>query len=191
MEQEDLNELVGAYARVVVGNINKNPPSYIRMQTIIYWGENEKSTQFDAPEEDKFILQVVLQGKTLQKKLEDYGKLSINEARPKTVSKVNVPLAIIISLEAIMANSTEQLPNAKKKVRGFPVLLVAGHSAEWFQSYLMVPIAHDEDKNHWVPHTGPVSLTRKLEAMEELINPFLQPFFDSFEASERNNILRN
>jgi hypothetical protein len=188
MTQEDINEAVANHARSIVNIINETPAPYLKMQSIIYW-ENMMATQFDASASDKFMLQEVLQGKSLKPKLADYGRLSAQEARPMNVSRSSGPLAITISLEAIMANNIKQLTTSSKKVRGFPVLLVAGQSSEGFESCFMVPMAMNEYGEKIVPHVGPISLTRKIEAMEELVTSFLQPFFDSFNQS-RINVVR-
>jgi len=182
--ERDITDAVKKHYGLVFKLAMINPPEHLFLKIRVYWTKNKASEieAFDLPE---YVLQDVLQNKCLDDILYRNGqKTAADRTRPKGVPDSAQPIGITISAETMLMNDSTPHGSSQRKVKGFPVFLVAGRTATGRQHFKLFPIALIDSgplfEHRVIGLTAPEEINKKIEAVKELAEDFMAPFFDGY-----------
>lgn len=175
---EDIRAAGEKHQREIRKVIRSSKPNFIYLKIKMYWpnGHETEGNKMEAPQ---YILQHALQGKgdwSLARDLLEAGKQAAQAPFPP--DETELPIALTISVEATLPSKVEQLVSKDFEVWGIPTLIVAGRTEaglQWFNLTLF-----DVDPKNPIRKFGgklPADLSKELEAIKELAQDFLEPFF--------------
>lgn len=189
---DDIENAVNKQYKKVAKWVASNPPEHIYFSMQVYW-TRKAVYPFEKYEPVEIVLQDALEGKSMDEFLQEYGRKAALIAREE---KRQIPQAIVISTEMIMANNREPHSEGKQKVIGIPMFVVAGRTENGRQnvrmeSVALTPLKKDANGNVLPPELqpppkmflgkpAPPDLAGRVESMRELISDFLAPFFEGF-----------
>lgn len=192
--EDDIKEAVNKEFQNVKNLVKLSPPKIVGFKLMIYWTRN-KGSEFISMDDPAFVLQEILKGGSLSKKLEEYGKKALIGSKPKGIPAGAKPLAAVVSTEATYA--TRVLPHDEKsrRVRGMPVLIISGRTENGMRYTSLTPLAEDQDnedrrlieplvevsKGVFKKLPPPPALVKKLQDLTVDMDDFMIPFFEGYK----------
>jgi len=181
--ERDIVDAVNKHARHVIRATEITPPEHLFLKTKIYWTKN-KANQLDHLDLPEYVLQHVLQGKSIDNILYGYGQdFAVTKVRMKGVPEGAHPIGITVSAETILA--TDIVPHGVgfHKVKGPGVFLVAGRTSTGRQCVKLFPIALMDDgtDRRVLGLEAPEEWNKMIEAARELTQDFMAPFFEGYQ----------
>lgn len=184
--ERDIVDAVNKHARLVFRVAQINPPEHLFLKVRIYWTKN-KATEVDHLDLPEYVLQQLLQNKSIDNILFAYGQqwAGIKE-RPKGVQENAKPIGITISAETIFAFNLSPHGDTHQKAKGPPVLIVAGRTATGKHHVKLFPIALIDEEGPMKDFrvlglTAPAVLEDKIEEIKKTAEDFMKPFFDGYK----------
>lgn len=196
--KQDIVAAVNAHKRYVTKDIIKERPQKIWMRTLVYWkrGRGAKAIEFNGqnienPAEQEpqcFSFEALMKGEVvggIDVKLRKLGRRSASDARPAGTASDASPLAITLSTEAILVNQKDAANSVGIPIKGIPILIVAGRTANGISTLQLFPCAvtDDEREERILGVRPPEALVKRIEVIKAQAVDFMSPFFKGYEES--------
>jgi hypothetical protein len=176
--EDDIGMAMQLHLKRLKKLVARSRPKNIRLKMRVYWPDGSYR-ESDSKDISEYVLQEVLAGKDG----DVFRKCGLCAAAAAREAE-SVPVGVTISTETMLAD--EITPSGTGvKVRGLPVLLIAGRSAHGKSNIVTMPLALDNDKIRYIPTDDmapPPKIVEKLAALRATATDFLSPFFDGLKS---------